>query len=153
MVLQCEDVNPYELKPVLAGSIRSSASLCSARLYPGAFLVQRRGSPVASVASTRGGETKRTVLANSSILTPCLISKGVSAALAFLVPAGTVLVVAHTVVADSAGSDTAFHLLDRFLAAAGVTDTLAHTFERGPVAVGCSALLESSCSEVWRRAR
>ena len=71
----------------------------------------------------------------------------------FLVLAGTVLVVAHTVVADAAGSGTAFHLLDRFLAVAGVTDTLAHMFDRGSVAVGCLALLESSCSEVWRRAR
>src|SRR5947208_16655701 len=83
----------------------------------------------------------RTVLANSPILTLCLIAKGVSAALAFLVLAGTVLVVAHTVVADSAGSGTAFHLLDRFLAAAGVTDTLAHAFVWGCVAVGCLGLL------------
>ena len=93
------------------------------------------------------------MLANSPILTLCLIAKGVSAALAFLVPAGTVLVVAHTVVADSAGSGTAFHLLDRFLAAAGVTDTLAHTFDRGSVAVGCLALLEASCSTSVRLAR
>ena len=93
------------------------------------------------------------MLANSPLLTLCLIAKGVSAALAFLVLAGIVLVVAHTVVADSAGSGTAFHLLDKFLAAARVTETLAHTFDRGSVAVGSLALLESSCSEVWRRAR
>jgi len=93
------------------------------------------------------------VLANSPILTLCLIAKGVSVALAFLVLAGTVLVVAHTVVADAAGTDTAFHLLDRFLAAAGVTDTLAHTFDRGSVAVGCLALLEASCSTSVRLAR
>ena len=81
-------------------------------------------------------------------LSLCLIAKGVSAALAFLVLAGTVLVVA-----DAAGSGTAFHLLDRFLAATGVTDTLAHTFDRGSVAVWCLALLEFSCSTSGRLAR
>jgi len=153
--LQCEDVNPYELKPVLAGSIRSSASLCSARLYPVLFSFKEEDHklPAWPVPGEERQKGQDDGCAPHSCLTPCLISKGVSAALAFLVLAGIVLVVARTVVADSAGSGTAFHLLGRFLAAAGVTDTLAHTFDRGSVAVGSLALLESSCSEVWRRAR
>ena len=89
------------------------------------------------------------MLANSPLLTLCLIAKGVSAALAFLVLAGTVLVVAHLV---AGGIGTAFHLLDRFLAFL-VADILAHTFERNPVAVCKASLVPSADSASVRETR
>ena len=77
------------------------------------------------------------------------LTKKVSAVVASLVLAGTVLVVVRTLTLESR---TVSSLLDRFLAFL-VADILAHTLDRSPVAVCKASLVPSADSASVRGTR